>query len=276
MGKKIRINSIIGCLILAMIGNTIFGKTTVNAAMESNKISQVVYVDGVKFLYTIENDGTTVVESMDDENYGKLELSNKGEADVEVMSEDGDLETFNVEIEDLTEDNVDIVVQDDKDKLIEEYDDIDEILEDSYDGQTAVATVTVISFTTLLKVLVIVSATVVIGGITYHAATKAYEAIRQSRQSQKYYYRASLSNGSVYIAYTSKLTQKQAAARIKRGQNIYTYTGSQARAAVLASGKRVSKAEIDKNRKKGKIYFYHYHTSPKNGSHAWYGKPYTK
>ena len=68
------------------------------------------------------------------------------------------------------------------------------------------------------------------------------------------------------------ITLTTAQIRIRNGQNIYSFNGSSARTAVAGVGLGIIGPEIDANRKKGSVYYYHYHTT-KNQAHAWYGNP---
>lgn len=80
---------------------------------------------------------------------------------------------------------------------------------------------------------------------------------------------------AVYVDAESPITANQAKHRIMSGNNIYTFSGTSARNIVFATGMGVTEAELTKHRKKGQIYFYHFHTAGRNGAHAWFGRPYT-
>lgn len=67
-----------------------------------------------------------------------------------------------------------------------------------------------------------------------------------------------------------------AKARVAAGKDIYTWWNARAVAAVSAVGLGSIGPEIDKNRKAGKLYYMHYHTGNRNGSHAFFGLPFTK
>lgn len=240
----------------------------------ANKYSQVIYVDGIKFICSMDDSGTTVIKTAGKHAGSEIVINANGEARATVLSKGGKKEKYDLIINELSKKNVDVEVYTKSHKKVKEYKDIKMLYTDLYTGQAAIA-IPVAILGTAIKALIVVAVSVVVAGVVYYAGAKAYAAIKSNKNRKKYYYRATLINGSVYVAYTSKLNKNQAASRIRQGLNIYTYTKGLARKAVIASGYRCSRREIDKRRKRGKIYFYHYHTSPKNGSHAWHGIPYT-
>ena len=216
------------------------------------------------------------INATNDDSYGKLILDKDGVAEITVLDENNELNQYEAKIEDLSENNVNITVLDDDNEIVEEYDDEDDLLVDEYECQAAV-TVGVISVTTLLQVLLAITACIVIAGITYYAVSTVQAKIAQDKKKKQYYYPACLKGKDVYIAYNKSISSSAASNRIRSGMSIYTYTSSLARTAVSNAGYGVIGPEIDskKNMKKGYIYYKHYHTGNRNGAHAWYGVPYT-
>lgn len=129
----------------------------------------------------------------------------------------------------------------------------------------------------MLVVVLEVTATIVVAGCVYYAVSTVIEKIKSNKKKQKYYYKAyiDVTTQTTYIAFYSKtITKKQAASRIKSGNNIYTFTKKKAKAAVVAAGLGYVGPEI--HLRKGKFVFHHFHTRNRNGAHSLYGMPYTK
>lgn len=132
-----------------------------------------------------------------------------------------------------------------------------------------------ISISTLLTVILAVTATIVVGGCTYYAVSTVIDKIKSNSAKQKYYYKAYISDYVTYIAfYSGTISQSQAASRLKSGQNVYTYTKSLAKTATVATGLGCIGPEI--TYRSGKFSFWHYHPGNRNGAHCLYGLPYTK
>lgn len=127
----------------------------------------------------------------------------------------------------------------------------------------------------IATVVVKVSITVVLAGVTYTVAAKAYEKIKNQSRKRNSYYRAKYKDGNVYIAYSNgSISKRVAANRIKNGLSVYTYKSSNAKEAMNTANRGRTKAEIHLH--KGSVSFYHYHTARRNGAHMWFGRPYTK
>ncbi len=239
-----------------------------------------IYLDGIEYVYHVGVNGEIEVEAVSKNTEGKLTVDSNAQAVAEVLDENGNIEEYEIEINDLTDKEVDVDIFDDNGKLIEEYDTMEELLEDEYECQ-AVATmsVTVISVSTLLKVLLLIAATVIVSGVVYYAAATVAETIQNNKKKRNLYYSAYLKGKDVYISYNKSISFKSAVSRVRYGKNIYTWTSANAKNVVLATGLgTIPKAEIDSasSRKKGFVYYYHWHTKNRNGAHAWFGRPYTK
>lgn len=261
-------------LIISLIVNMFAVPVNADSANTSAKI---VYVDGIRFVCSIDEKGTVTVKSSGKHTGTKIKIYSNGKAEADTIDKNGTLQSYDVKINELSQKDVNIDIYDEQHRKIGEYNGIESICEDSYEGQTAAtAVIAVPVLGAAFKALILTIMVAVIGGITYYVGAKAIEKIKSSSKMRGRYYRAELLNGSVYIAYKNPITKSEAGRRIRRGKSVYSYTKSMAKSAVKASGWRcASLPEIDSNRKRGKIYFYHYHTNPKNGSHSWYGLPYT-
>lgn len=269
MVKFRKIISFIICLTIIAVNITLKG----NAA-DNNSTREIVYVDGIAFEYYISDLGETIIKSLDDNGKTYLKLDSNGNAEAEVFNKEN-YEQYNLDIQDLSEENLYIEVKKDN-ELVEVFDKVDDILSDEYTGQAAITMGTGIAIGTLVTVLLQVTATVVIGGLTYYAVSTVIDKIKNNKNNKNAYYKASIQNYTTYIAfYSGKITKNQAASRIKSKQNVYTYTKDLAKQAVVASGLGcITSPEI--HYRKGKFSFYHYHTLRRNGAHSLYGMPYTK
>lgn len=260
--KRIYIIILIICISINYIGNGYDVKA------ESTSQTQTVYVDGIEYEYYLDNYGNFHLETVD--GYAELVLNNSSVAEIEI----GD-ENYCAEFETLTSDDIDAVVYDEEGDIIEEYNDINEVVDDGYEGQFLIS-LTAISVGTLIEVVVCLAVTTVIYGALRYAAS----AIAKDKKKQGLIYKAYLdpSSGNVYVDKKNTISASDAIARIKAGNNIYTYLKHNASYIVGCTGLGIAGPEITakKNMKNGCTYFYHYHTAGRNGAHAWYGNPHTK
>ena len=268
MQKKIK--KIIATLLVTCLLVNLLHSSTVNAGTE-NKI-EIVYVDGVKYYYYLDKDNEFHV--LDENCEAELVMNTDGEA--VISSED---EEMTIEFQTLTRDDIEATVYDDEGEEVKEITDIDEIVDDSYEGQMLVE-MSVLSYvaSTLVRVLVVLAVTVVIYGALRYAASVIAKEVVENKRKQSLIYKAYIdpaTDEAVYVDAESPITANQAKHRIMSGNNIYTFSGTSARNIVFATGMGVTEAELTKHRKKGQIYFYHFHTAGRNGAHAWFGRPYT-
>ena len=169
-----------------------------------------IYVDGIKYDYVIDKDGTIKIETDSSKVNGKLILNSEANGVVQVENTDGKLEKYEIEVNDLTIENVDIDIFEDDGDIYEEIDSMEELLTDEYECQAAATvTVTVISISTLLKVLLLIAQTVIIAGVVYYAATTVAEAIQNNDKKRNLYYCAYLRGKDVYISYKQSISFKK-------------------------------------------------------------------
>ena len=273
MKKKNFKQSIVIMLIFAII----LTSTQFNVKAIDNNIgvtSQRVYVDGEEFIVTTNlDDGVVTVESADKSDESILEITESGEASASVFdASEEEFVDYVLDIEDLSEENLDIEVIDENGNVVEMIDEYDDLIDDSYDGQAATVTViTAVTVETLITALLVSAACIAIAGVIYYGAKAAVKEIEKSKEQKKYYYKAYIYNKNVFIN-LNRISKTSAISRIKNGKNIYTYTKSLAKDVTKVSGLGVSSPDISCFKGK-KVKFYHYHTSPKNGSHIFYGVP---
>ena len=217
MRKLKKILSFVICFIFVM-GNVVL---KVNAA-ETDK--EIVYVDGISFEYYVDDSGDLIISSLEDNGKTYLKLDSEGNAESQIFN-DGISEEYNLEIQELSEEELYIEVSNEQNEIIDVYDNPEDLLIDEYDGQAAVAIGTGVAIGTLVTVLLKVTATIVVGGLVYYAASTVIDKIKNNSNNRTYYYKAYINNYVTYIAfYSGRITQSQAASRIKSGQNVYIYT----------------------------------------------------
>lgn len=259
-------------LIFALILTSI--NFDINASENSTGSTRdVVYVDGKEFVVITNLDnGIVSVKTTDKDDESVLEISENGDANITVLDEaEEEFVDYSLNIEDFSEENLDIEVINEDGEVVEKIDEYDDLINDSYDGQAAIAVVTVITVETLITALLASAACIVVSGIVFYGAKAAVREIEKTKKQKKYYYKAYIYNKNVFIN-LNRISKTSAISRIKKGKNIYTYTKSLAKAVTKASGLGVSSPDISCFKGK-KVKFYHYHTNPKNGSHIFYGVP---
>lgn len=258
-------------LVALVISNSSFQKT-VFASECNNCISEIVYVDGNAIKVSVDTEqGKIISESVDRKEDSILEISCNGDSIVTVYDkQEEEYKEYELDISNMSDDDIDITVLD-NDDIVEEYDEMEDLIENTYEGQMAISVVTGISIATLITAVLKVAACIAVAGVIYYGGKAAVNAIKQSSQKQKYYYKAYIYDKNVFIAINSRISKVSAVNRLKSGLSIYTYTSKLAKSAVKATGLGCTKKEISDL--KGKIRFWHYHTAKRRGEHAFYGLP---
>ena len=286
-------------LMLAVV--CLFNTTVVNAmGIEENEscnleaevvFEDTVYYDGIEYNVEIDAEmGNVVVTGETDGSEGALVLAD-GEASIEIENDDIADESYELAINDLSENDVDVTVYDESGSVVEAYSDFDEIVDDVYEEQAAATSV--ILYVLAAALLVVVTYYIIVkSGVTYVIAdhiTKAIAAAKSAvkKKARKYYYPAIISKGNIYID-PHGINKNAAAARIASNANVYSYTSSMASSVITSAGYvPCNEAGIqnayDLHTKKRTIQFMHYHrgktnskgTLKKNGkAHSLFGEPY--
>lgn len=250
----------------------------INNIYASDEKIQSVYVDGIEYNYYIQNNGDIIIKTAETKEYfAEMIIHNDGQNADATIRNKGKEENYEIAINELTAENIDVSVITDG-VVVEKFNSIDDIYEEEYECQTtATVTVTVFSIATLLEVILEVAAFVTIAGVTYYSLSKAYEAIKEDSKKKKFIYKATLAKSGVYIDKYNPIDTKAAVARMRLGYSIYTYSGVLAQNITFNTGLGcIEESEIDSKMVKGNVYYYHWHTANRNGSHAWFGRPHTK
>ena len=251
------------------------GLSKVLAVSINGTLDTVVYIDGVKFVITDTEDRVIVKAEGESSNF-KMYLFDNGTAYAEGKDENGKDTKVWLNINELSEDKVDIDLKTEDGTVTK----LTSLNEDEYEGQMA-ATITYGGIAIYSAILWALAALLVTSAVVYIAG-EAYQALdyalRKSRLSYNKYYKAHIYNNSVFITKDS-ISKNSAIARVGLGRDVYTYKSSDARRVAVAITGLVKGPEIDKQTKssgalKKGIYYYHYHTWPKNGAHVFYGNAY--
>lgn len=231
----------------------------------------IVYVDGIKFKITSEED-ETIIKTVGFTNNSKMILDAEGNAKLELVDATGKTKEYKLKINTLLEDEVDFTVTDDNGETIH-YNEIEQLTNDEYEGQmTLVIGIGGATLTAFLKALlyaVIGTASLYIAG---YACMELADALRNRRISSTKYYRAFRYNNKVYVGKLT-ISRSTAVTRLRTGQDTYTWSKSNAKSIASSVGRGVKGAEIDSLKRKG-VYYYHFH--PRSGArfHSFYGSAY--
>lgn len=268
--KNIIILFIAFCL---TINNSSF---SVLANLSGDAISESIYMDGIEYTMTIDEDGNTKISAVFDGILTILEVdSETGEA-ILLDYKDKHVEEVTVQIDELNDDAVDVFISDDSTGEEIQINSIDDLMDESYVGQEALtlgAWALTAAVAALLAALAKIALTIVVVGVTFYALHKTTEKVKNGNYYRAHVPPANSKLETIYVNFTS-LTKTQAINRIKKGQSTYTFFKSHAKSIVVGAGYGVTSAENHANtgKKKG-VYFSHFHTSNRNGAHSFYGTP---
>lgn len=251
------------------------GLSKVLAVSINGTLDTVVYIDGVKFVIT-DTEDRVIVKAEGKSSDFKMYLFDNGTAYAEGKDENGEDTKVWLNINELSEDKVDIDLKTEDGTLTK----LTSLNEDEYAGQMA-ATIGMGSMAIYSAVLWALAALLITSAVVYIAgeACQALDyALRKNKVKSSKYYKAYIYKGSVYVT-KNNISKSAAISRVAIGYDIYTYKSSDARSVVSSVGRGVIGPEIDKRTKssgavKKGIYYYHYHTGNRNGAHAFYGSAY--
>lgn len=119
-----------------------------------------------------------------------------------------------------------------------------------------------------LEALIVASAVAIIAGVTYVALTKAIEAINKNGSSHQHFMAARVSGKPLMIG--NGITFGSAVSRVKAKSDVWSRSqnGAMTVCQSASGGRKPIGPEIDKS---GSYKVSHYHTSPRNGAHCFYG-----
>lgn len=117
-------------LMCAILVSGAVGERQIYASTNSSK----VWVDGIAYEYSLDSKGVLTVNAVDNDLYGEIKLYSNGNAVANVLNEDNKKVKYNLDINTLTSDDVDIDVLNTQGKVVKTYNDVEDIIEDEYDG----------------------------------------------------------------------------------------------------------------------------------------------
>lgn len=264
------------------------------AAFQSDDIvyTQTFTFENIEYTLYGYGDGSFSLSSGSDNDMSCLTIDSQGNGTAEITT-DGNTQSLNVDIEDLTPDDVNVTIYDASitpqntvsHSVSSEHqvtyhigspEELYNLSHNTIQPYSAIA-VSVWSISQLLYVIVQVVITLVVAGITYHAIASVVEAIKNDRDQARQCYKAHYKRGltDVYIDYSNPISATESVNRVKSGLSFYTFNRTNAQQIVKAAGLGVIGPEIDKNLKSNYLYYYHFHTGNRNGAHGWYGLPVT-
>lgn len=232
-----------------------------------------VYVNGVEFVSSTDEDGNVVVNAIGLSSSPEMTLYSDGTAELDMNSNSSSEDTINMEFEELSSDSLEVEIE--YDGKVESVETIDDILVDEYNGQSVLVataagfvTITVADF---LLALVLTTAVVVIAGVLYKSLTQLADLIESSKNS--YYPAVVVKAVGVFISPIA-VSRIVAISTIKAGKDIYTKYKTNAQSIVQLTNLGVIGPELDKKWYSLGLFYYHYHTSNRNGAHSFYGQAY--
>ena len=286
-------NNIKKFISIFLLATIFFSALPLNILVEAKTSTEEeihVFVDGVKFKASIDDEDNIYVTSLNKENKTKIEYSPLDEvAYVDALNEEDKKETFKLQINDFDIDNnIDILIFDENGMYYDRFTDVDQLELDSYSGQMAIAlpVAAKVLFEIALSVLIIKEVIDLVDSFTEYGYKfqeldqALVSAIAKDKTLKKYYYPAKIKNNKVYIALNAPLTLETAKPFVYQNQkkymyNLYSATSNMASSIISYAGfsYQYHPAHNGKNAKKG-VYFRHYHKKTHSAFHSFYGKPY--
>lgn len=231
------------------------------------------------FTYSLDKKGDFTVKSLaDGSDSANITVHSDGTADVK-LNNNAITEKYNLKIENLNKDEIDIDVYKGKNK-VDSFDSFEQLNYDKYEAQGGTGSFYVFSLSLLVEVLLTIALVAVVASVTYYSIVSIIEKIKAIAEKQievPIYYRAIIAGPQVLINFFNPMTQHDATDVLKSNGSVYTYFSSAASYAVRQVGEGIVGPEIDTNRKAGYIYYYHFHIDRDKHklAHAFFGFPYT-
>lgn len=265
-------------LIFAMCIN--FTYVSANEAIKEEKI---VYVDGVGYSVSIDEDYNITLQSVDSDNEAKMVLDNTLSGDIRIDNGNG-VEKYKIDIselassdnlddEDFEYDDIDIEITDQQGNIVEEYDEMDDVILDEYEGQAAIAVGGTIAVGGLVTALLKLALAVCIAGVVCYAVDAVIDQVKRNRN---YCYKAYRALNTVVIN-PRAISYESAISRIKNGSDVYTYTKGMAKSIMVSTAQGYYGPENHWAWYKFGSFFNHYHLNShkkgKNDAHMFYGLP---
>lgn len=264
---------------------TLFCIPQISAAASTGEMNkQIVYVDGVEVEMYVDRNFNVVVQTVGQEENAEMIITKSGNAEVSVES-NGKTTELDVEINALSENNVDVEISQDG-IVLDSVNNVDELILDDYDGQFAAAIPIVVLTAEQLALLLLgaflmMYGAKIINGVLMIAVETFQTTVQKVKDLMNSYFDAVVVPDDTVYVNPKPISNKTAITRIKIGRSIYTLYQDNAKSAVKSAGMGVSKAEHHKKVGKIGIFLWHFHTLNKTPNvkdeslvaHSFYGTP---
>ncbi|MFM1524486.1 MULTISPECIES: hypothetical protein [Helcococcus] len=257
-------------LALAIILNISFVSNSEVIAAEDYNL-ETIYIDGVEYNISLTKDLDLKVETVLEGDAYSLSIDkNSGDGEFISTNNRTNTEDYSIKIKSLATDNLDMTIYDKKTMVSDKIDSMDELLDESYEGQISI---TLGGFagkailTALAAALAKAATVVVVAGVTYYAIDKISQRIIKGL-----YYPAIIKGNNVLISPIS-IKRDTAVRRIKSGLSTYTILAVHAKGIVKETGLGVTHSENHYSSGRKGVFFSHYHTLKRRGEHSFYGLP---
>lgn len=268
-------------LIMCILFCIVFDSSKTAQAKVTNK-NKIYYYDGQAYKVSVNNNGDILLRTVKTgRNSASMTVHSDGTAEAEINN-NYVTEEYSLDINELNREEIDIDIYDKKSRKVEKIDDYRTLKHDFYKGQTATASFLIFSLSLLIEVLITLALLVVIGTVTYYSIVTVIDIVqsvadeRVRNKQPQLYYNANIQGPQVAIDYNNPINETVAVNRLRGGASTYTFfSGSALAITKLASGGPSIGAEINQERIKGYIYFYHFHLNRYNPAHSFFGFPFT-
>lgn len=250
-------------------------------ALEENLSNcENVFIDGVEFSVCLDKNFNTVMSTIGLEEESQMVINKNGDAKLSVKN-DGEVDSAIVDINNLSEEKVDIIIKsDDGQKTV--LDDFEDIQKDEYSGQFATVIIGGIALTTTQWAVIFMLAFIatnrkLIDGLLYESL-EALLAIQEYEEKLKNKYFPATIEENIVLISPIAISKDKAIQRIKNQKkgariDVYTFYRNNARDLASTIGKF---ARYDGNHRGINlfgVYFNHYHATSYDSAHIFFGYP---
>lgn len=261
-------------VVLVNVNVNTFAGTTSNSGINNKRIS---YVNGVQYHVSIDKSLNITVETIGLKKNAKMVIDKNGEGFIKGLTEQKYNEQYEVIIQNLQQEDVDVKIIKGNDKSIgrnggQQVERIrkKDLISDRYEGQISIGVgggIVVAGW--LVNALLASGAAIILFGSTWYAV----DAIMEQR-TYGYYYPAVMAIGQVFISPNS-ITRSDAVRRVSNNDDVYTYFSTSARSIVVDTRYGVVGPENHWSWAKIGVFYDHFHPNItyKNRAHVWFGVP---
>ncbi len=262
--KKHFSNIILFTLILAL-----FTMSSLSSfAYSSDNNGKTVFVDGIEYYVSIDNEFTITVETVGLKTNAKLIIDKYGNGSISGIKTQNKGEVYSVTINELSSNSLDMKIKSNG-KEIQRFTKPQDLFKDEYIGQSTIVIGGTVLGAKLVQALIASGLILIATGITWVAVKAVADILEDSSTA---YFKCKFSLGTLFIN-PDDITKSHAINRIKGGYDVYTFLQANASSIVVAAGKGIIGPENHYAWWKLGDYYDHYHTADRNGAHSIYGLP---